>query len=477
MIGFYTFSSTTHIFIIFLLSICVLAQTVALLLTYYSHRINELGTIENFLEVAILCQILLFSLLYGQVVNGYNQGFVMESGYEIIRILVFCLIAFFVIAVCVRYKRLLPLIVLPFSIISLPVIEDLLGPGLPWIFIVALFFFIGRSIKIGVSSRIIIKNNISALSIVHTVDTLHSGVLFSEHDGTILVCNEQMKKLMVSLTGKAFRNASDFYDIISSRQDPSRYKKMDLEGRMVFLLSDGTAWMFTKTDIRFRMSNHVHISASNVTELWSLTQKLQLQDQQLLEKSHELKRTIENLHSLSKEKEIENARMRAHDILGQRLSVLLRIIQEEQLDYDLLASLLKGLLDELKAEHSQIEPSDELKNIRQIFDAIGVDIRFEGELPNNLEQAGLFIDIIREGSTNAVRHGFATQINIKSEPVEDEYRLYISNNGRARTTPFIPGSGIGTMRKKVAAHGGALEITHQPLFTVSVVLPGGERHV
>ena len=168
--------------------------------------------------------------------------------------------------------------------------------------------------------------------------------------------------------------------------------------------------------------------------------------------------------------------MRAHDILGQRLTVLLRMIQnEDNLDYDLLKSLSKGLLKDLKAENGESSALYELKSIQQIFSSIGVDINIKGQLPEDEDQASLVVDIIREGSANAVRHGFATQVNIKSEEMEGSYNLEIRNIGHTSTGQITPGSGLKTIRKKVDAQGGKLEIIPYPQFTLSVVLPGGDK--
>lgn len=474
MIELFSYSWVFHIFITFILGICVLSQTLALVLNFYRSGINAPRFFEGLLEISILFQILVFALLHGQVVNGYKNGFLVPTGYENIRILVFFVILILVIVVSVLTKNRWHLILIPATVIVLPIMEDFTGRFFPWLFISSLIFLLGRSIKICLSSIFAIKTNISAVSVTQAVDTLHTGVLFSENDGHTLLINHQMQNLMIAITGKVFRNSIQFYDMLISDKYKSRYEKAELDGQMVYLLPDGRAWMFTKTDISFRMKNYVHISVADVSEIWALTAKLQLQNIELRRKSDELKNTIANLHILSKEKEIENAKIRAHDILGQRLSLLLRTIQNDNnFDYDLLISLSRGLLDELKAEQGEIGPYDELKNIQQIFDSIGVDIRFEGELPDNEQQACLFVDIIREGSTNAVRHGLATQINIWSELIDNEYNLTITNNGYTTTEPITTGSGIGLMRKKVNDQGGNLDITLQPLFTVSVVIPGG----
>lgn len=478
MIEFFTFSSAARIVITFILGIGVLTQTLALAFNFYRRSVTMRQVFETLFELSILGEILVFSLMHGQVVNGYKNGFVVPTGYEDLRIIVFFVILMLVIGVSVLRRNLWPFGVIPAAAISLPILEGGLGGLYPWFFVAVLLFFLGRSIKICGSSVIAIRSSISALSVIQAVDTLHTGVLFSENDGTILLSNHQMQNLMIAITGKVFRSAVKFYDGLVSDRNESRYKRAELDGQMVCLLPDGSAWMFTKTDIPFRMKNYIHISVADVSQLWALTDKVQLQNQELRHKRDELKKTIANLHVLSKEWGIENARMRAHDILGQRLTVLLHTIQnEEDLDYKLLTSLSKGLLAELKAEQRETGPSDELKSIQQIFAAIGVAILFEGQLPDNAKQACLFVDIIREGASNAVRHGFATQINIKSEAIQNAYQLMISNNGHTATVPITPGSGIGAMRKKVGAQGGSLDINHHPRFTLSVVLPGGDQNV
>ncbi len=477
MSEFYTFIWPVHIFIISLLGICVLAQTVAFLLNFFNYGIDATRVLKNLFELLILFEIIILSLLYGQMLNGYENGFLVPTGYRNIRIIIFLVISIFVVIVVILKKDPLILSIIPATAISLPIIEDVFKGFYPWLFIGALIFFLIRSIKISMDSITGIRTNITAFSVPHGLDTLHTGVLFSEYDGHTLLTNHQMYKLMYAITGRIYRNSKEFYDVLLSDQYKSRYKKAELDGQTVYILNDGTAWIFTKTDISFRMKKYIHISAAEVTELWILTAKLQSQEEELKYKSDELKKRIANLHILSKKKEIDNARMRAHDILGQRLTVLLRIIQtESKADDNLLKSLSKGLLAELKVENNEIQPYEELKRIQKVFNDIGINIEFEGVLPDNNQQACLFVDIIKESCTNAVRHALATQINIKGEVKKNKYKLTISNNGYTPATPITPGNGIKVMRKKVSAQGGNLNIIHRPIFSLFVVLPGGEYY-
>ena len=475
MIEFVSFSWIFRIFITVLLGFCVLVQTLAIVLNYHSKRLNTRMIFENALEIIVLLEILIFSLMHGQIISGFKNGFIVTTGYENLRIIMFFIALLLITIVSVLSKKIFPLIVIPAIFVSLPVVENILAKLFPWFFISSLILLLIRSIMIIIESISTIRNNISALSVKHAIDTLHSGVLFSESDGHILISNKKMQDLMVLVAGKVFRNADDFYKMIVSDKLKLQFDKAKLDGHRFYTLDNGSVWMFTKTDVSIRMKNYIHISASDVTDICNLTLKLQIQEEELRKKSRELKEAIKNLHILSKKKEIENAKMRAHDILGQRLSVLLRTIQtEESIDYDLLESLSNGLLSELKSDQIEIRPYDELKSIQQIFSAIGVDIEFIGNLPKDAEKARLFVDIIREGSTNAVRHGFATKIKIKVTVSENVIKLTINNNGYLPIEPITPGSGIRVMRKKVSAQGGNLNIIEKPSFTLSVVVPGGD---
>ena len=478
MIEFFSFSESARIFITTLLGVSLLFQTLAMIFNYYIKRLNLGKVFKDLLELAILLNILVYSILHGQVINGYKYGFVIFREYEKTRVISFLLILILVIIISRWDKTLKPLSIIPAAMIPLPIIEKILGPIFPWFFIAALLFYLGRSIQICRRSIKSIKTTISALSITHAIDTLHTGVLLSEEDGDILLCNQQMQNLMQAMTGRMYRNAIQFYDQLVQDHSELRGERNELDQQMVYLLTDGTVWMLTKADVFSAGKKYVHLSLADVTDLWELTIQLKEQNKKLRQKSAELKNTMENLHSLSQKKEIEQAKMRAHDILGQRLSVLLRIIQtEKKLDFDLLTALSKGLLAELKEEQKERSPYAELDNIQEIFKAIGVDVTFEGQLPDNLSQARLFAEVIREGSTNAVRHGFATKIDIQVKPENNNWKLTITNNGDSSAKPFVPGSGIRLMKKKVAEYGGSLDIIQKPLFTLSVVIPGGETDV
>ena len=278
MIELFAASAATRLVITFILGLCFLFQTLAIMLNYYRHDRTTRRVFENLFELSILGQIFLFATLHGAVVNGFRNGIFLSVGYENIRISAFIVILVLAIIVCFFNRTLLPLIVVVATLISLPVIENVVGPYFPGLFLGSLIILLIRSIIICISSLITIKTNISAFSINQAVDTLHTGVLFSKSDGYTVLLNDQMQRLMLLLTGKVIRNSKKFHEILTSDNPSSRYEKVELEGQSVYLLNDGTAWMFTKTDIPLPMKKYIHISAADVSENWALTAKLQKQN-------------------------------------------------------------------------------------------------------------------------------------------------------------------------------------------------------
>ena len=164
--------------------------------------------------------------------------------------------------------------------------------------------------------------------------------------------------------------------------------------------------------------------------------------------------------------------MRAHDILGERLSVLLRTVKNEKNpDYALLRQLSHGLIDELKSVGDAPSPQDALEVLQQIFAAIGVEIFIKGKLPDNEPQAHAIADIAREAVTNAVRHSFATQVYIDMEDTADACMLKITDNGLPVAGTIKEGEGLRGMRKKIEPFSGVFRVEFHPRFVLTALLP------
>lgn len=476
MLEFFIWPASARLFTTFFFGVCVLAQSASLVFSSYRHPKTRLNTYESVLELSVLLQILCLSLLQGQVYMGFDNGNAAPMGYGVLRIAAFFLVAAQAVLVSAKGRQAWPLLTIASALVALPSVEAALGKAYPWLFLLSLAFLLIRSVHLCLIRYREIKTGLSALSIKEAVDNLRTGILFCRKDGRILLESSRMKQLMTEITGEVQRNGALFHERLMNGHYDGRCERAKLDEQTVCLLPDETAWMFTKTDIRISGSLYVQLTASDVTERYRLTAELNAQRIALKKRSEELKQTIADLHDLSREQELARAKIRAHDILGQRLSVLLRMMRDNKsLDITLLKSLSKGLLHELSVHPDDPSPAEEFAKLRQIFCSIGVDVRFSGELPRDAMQASLLVDIIRESVANAVRHGFATLVEVRCFQESGHWQLSVRNNGHSPSNPIVEGGGIGGMRAKLAPNGGTLTVAVAPQFALSITLPGGQQ--
>lgn len=474
MVELYTWTEAARLLITFLLALCVIAQTLALVFSYYRHSRSRSRVYENLLELSVLFHIFVCTLLHGQALLAYELGLIVPAGHIALRYIAFAVTAMLAGIVITTIRKPWPLSVVLASALTLPAVEAASGNAFAALYLAAMGFWLLRSVHICMLRTRELRTSLSALSVKNAIDTLHAGVLFGEPDGFILLSNRQMQRLMVAISGKVRRNGWAFYERLSTGDIRPGCQTAEFEGQIVCLLPDETAWMFTKADMQIKDKTYIQLTASDITRRWNLTARLQQQEALLQQRSDELNDAIANVHILSRQRETQRAKMRAHDILGQRLTLLLRIIRnEDALGYDVLQSLSQGLMEALKSGQNAPSPQDELDSLQQAFASIGVIIGINGALPADDTRGRLFVDIIRESVTNAVRHGFATSIAVHMDCSGSAHCLQITNNGHPPRGPITEGGGIGGMRQKVAPHGGMLDVTTHPQFVLTVDLPGG----
>ena len=476
MSEFYLWSLYQRALVVLLIAFCAIIQTLVTVLGYYQRSQTRLRFFVNLLELFLLFHIIVLSLLMGQGQLAHYSSLPVTSGYVILRYISAACITIFAGIVMAYRKNIRPLFFTVVSLLTLPLLEKYLGNTYAWFYIFALFLLLLRGVRICLLRYRMIKVSISALSIKDAVDSLHTGVLFSEQDGFILLVNIRMQWLMKAITGKIHRNCINFYELLVSGELSPGCQKTEYEGQMVWMLPDETAWIFTRTEIQIKSKRYIQLAATDITRRWALTAELQSQEELLRLRGEELRNLIEGLQSLSQTRQLQNAKLRAHDILGQRLTMLLHSVNSGQApDYELLSNQLQTLLNDLKPDQNEASPHEKMENLRRTFKTVGIEIKLEGNLPKNDEKGNVFVDIISESVINAVRHGFASVIFVQIDYADDILHLKITDNGNVNSLspPIREGGGISAMRDKVAPHGGSLDVKSHPRFILSVELPGG----
>lgn len=121
----------------------------------------------------------------------------------------------------------------------------------------------------------------------------------------------------------------------------------------------------------------------------------------------------------------------------------------------------------------------ELAGAREILDASGVEVRMAGEgldLPARTQQALAWV--VREGTTNVVRHSEATWCTIEVRESAEEYRLRITNDGVGAAAAHS-GNGLRGLSERLAALGGDLQVLarDEGQFSIEARLPRAARDI
>ena len=214
--------------------------------------------------------------------------------------------------------------------------------------------------------------------------------------------------------------------------------------------------------------NNNEIITFDITEEYKLHQKLNGQNKKLKEKNKKILLSIDNIEVLEKEKNLLKLKNKYHDILGQNLSILQQYLNKENITQENFEEI-KFMIQKMFID---IEDTDDtnanLENLIKIHKKNGTDIIIDGKLPQNKETAKVFFEIIREATTNAIRHAGSSKVFVNIKETLEETYMIITNDGRKSNEFITENQGIKDMRRKVKKLGGMFYISTVPEFSVNI---------
>lgn len=214
--------------------------------------------------------------------------------------------------------------------------------------------------------------------------------------------------------------------------------------------------------------NNNEIITFDITEVYKLHQKLNEQNKKLKENNKKILLSIDNIEELEKKKNLLKLKNKYHDILGQNLSILQQYLNKENITQENFEEI-KFMIQKMFID---IEDTDDtntnLENLIKIHKKNGTDIIIDGKLPQNKETAKVFFEIIREATTNAIRHAGSSKVFVNIKETLEETYMIITNDGRKPNEFITENQGIKDMRRKVKKLGGMFYISTVPEFSVNI---------
>ena len=470
MAEFYRFPHGILTMLVMAVALCIVLQALNISYSIRRLRAGWARVAENGMECAVLAVLFLFAALLGQVQYGLYGNFMAANSYAFARQVVFLLAAVLGTSAAVGTELIWPFFAVGGAAVLLPITERIAGPAYPLFFLASLLFFLLRSVHICLLRRRELYTQISSISIKEAIDTLHTGLLFFRQSGEPLLCNRRMDALARQLTGQPLRSGLEFQRHLESGELQCGCVREVLGDQQVFRLPDASVWSVTAYTIPIGHRASVLLTADDVTAQWDAVRQLARQNEALEQRGRELRHTIEHLQAICEAEEIARSKGRVHDLLGQRISLLLRALRDgQQPDEALLMDFARSLLTALREDDTP-SPARRLALLRETFRGMDVSVEVRGALPENAAVADAFAEIAVECVTNGVRHGYATRIQFHLFH-NDCWRMTVTDNGIPPAGPIREGGGIGGMRRRMARLGGSLELYTSPRFRIELSVP------
>ena len=391
------------------------------------------------------------------------------------------------VVLMVHYRRPILLVELLLVAAATPPAVCVMGPAWTAVLVAEAAFFLFRSIAallMDVRNR---QEDITAFSTIETINVIPVGILYLDPKGRPLLMNRCMRKNLVELhmptdLGDMSGTWNGLRKLSMQMPESSRNRvRINLdrfgEARAVIEISPVEIRLFVRDDVMVSGRLFERIIGLDVTEYAHAHDRLAQANHLLELAGQELQAQIEGVKKVADNAAYLRMRARVHDVIGQRLSILHRYLEEGRLDDESLEQidpLLRSIAADLRSGGAS-EPAEQLGDIIHAFGLVSVQIDVEGSLPDDARIAAAFLQIIREASTNATKHAQAHQVHVRLWQEAPDgcavERMTISNDGSPAPVSYREGTGIPGMRHVAQDLGGSLEVHTAPPFTLAVSIP------
>ena len=296
-------------------------------------------------------------------------------------------------------------------------------------------------------------------------DNLPSGVCFFDKNGTVTLCNHQMYRVFFALTGMDLQSLPELQDFLNSHGNESH------RDHEFFLLEDNTAWTFAQEQITTQEGEtYTQVTASDVAELYLRQKELEEEMRKLKKHAERIRRLSSDILALIREEEILNMKMRVHDDIGRSVIATRQFLKQGRPMKELDLTVWKHAVRLLRHENELSEKQDAVDELMSAAHDIGIRVLIDGEFPEQTAVKELFLSVIRECMTNAVRHAGAKELYIRFVCSGQQAAVTVTNDGASPEGEIVEGGGLTSLLSLVKKSGGTRAIKSRfPQIRVIIV--------
>ncbi|MER0447136.1 histidine kinase [Streptomyces sp. Edi4] len=177
-----------------------------------------------------------------------------------------------------------------------------------------------------------------------------------------------------------------------------------------------------------------------------------------------------------------------HDVLGRNLAVIalkaelaVQLAQRgrpeavaQMVEVQRIAQESQREVREVVRGYREADLGVEIEGARGVLAAAGIGCRYSGPADGLAVEAQSALGwVVREATTNVLRHGDARSVAITLALAEHTATLVVENDGVPERPAGTPGSGLAGLRERLAALGGTLEAgpAGQGMFRLTAEVP------
>ena len=348
---------------------------------------------------------------------------------------------------------------LPLSLLLSRLPETSALNGGLWTAVTVLLFFLSGAVLMLLLRWI--DRHVSQISIKESCDRLPAALCFASENGRLRLMNLRMDEMSHALTGEALSNANAFWAAISGGNEHA-----------IATLPDGRTWSFERTRMTLHGETVYQIIGVDVTAEERLNRQLDVENTRLAELNARLKQYSKNVEAVVRERKILLAKARIHDEWGRTLLCTRRLLRQENEDSAAVREAWRQNIRLICSPSEENPVATSMEQLEQAALAIGVIIQKCGAFPKpESENAQLMVTAAHECLTNLVRHADGSRLEMQGYRTSDGWRVEYRNDGAPPAAPIAEGGGLSSLRRRVEAAGGTMEIRHEPQFALILNLP------
>ena len=355
---------------------------------------------------------------------------------------------------------------------------DAVCMGIPAVFMVIYILVISAYMAFVLyKESVICRDMITRSSIRESADMMPIGLCFARPGGHPYLVNRRMEELSHAVLGRSLQNEESFWSDVSAGGIEPDTRRITIDGISAIMLGNGSVWAFDRKIINVSGTDVVQLTASDMTELYQLAQRLREENHVLQKMNDRLRNYGETVEELTRTRERLAAKIRIHDSIGQNL-MSTRYFLMKGADEDDACDIFvkwKRIAALLRQEDSGEECTGVIKYLTNAAESAGVRIILEGEMPEKPETQELIVAAGAEALTNAVRHAGVRELRMIIKENRDSYLIDFLNDcgDAANSSPMtvLEGGGLSSLRHRVESAGGIMSVKRGDVFTLSIILP------